>query len=171
MKTTQDVVIVTEVDQNNQEHEVQKRIKDENNRLMVDRIISIFSKYPGDRIKYSESLENEIYHEYRSQLDRGMMITAALQDENVTKEYYDAIYGENRDAVNPYLTFARSQVSASTDCLSGNENPSKQTLELQQKMVEMLDHNTGATLIPQALKARRRLYNFNKRHTPDLAAK
>ena len=164
MKVGIDYVRVREIDEFDQCHDERVRVKDADGRLMIDRIIRIFSQHPKECVFYDRSLENEVYHDYREQLSKGLAITVAQHDEQVTKEFFDAVYGANRDAENPYLTFAKSQVSASTDALSGNEYPSEETIQLQQKMANIMTKSDGFTLINQALRARRRLCNFNKRY-------
>ncbi len=164
MKTSIDYVVLTEIDEFNQERESVVRIRDGNNRLMVDRVIKIFSQNPKEHIRYNKSLENEIYHDYRDQLEKGLLITVSLHNEQITKEYFDAVYGEKRDAIDPYLTFAKSQLSASADSISGVKEPSEETTDFQRKMAEMMGHSEPIDLMEQALRARRRLCNFNKRY-------
>lgn len=164
MKTNIDYVVLTEIDEFNQPHKVPVRVRDKDNRLMVDRMIKVLSQNPKDAISYDKALENEVFHDFHERLQEGLSIIVALHDEQVTKEYFDAIYGVKRDAKNPYLTFAKCQVAASTDNISGNNTPSEETIELQQKMADMMKESNGLDLIEQALRARRRLCNFNKRY-------
>lgn len=166
MKTSIDYVRVTEVDELNQPRSRTVQIKNEDGRLMVDRIIQIFSQHEKDQVHYDRALENEVYHDYHEQLARGLAITIALHDEQVTKEFYDAVYGVDRDAPNPYMTFAKSQVAASTDAISGNEDPSAETIELQKKIADIMANATDSNfaLIGQTLRARRRIFKFNKRY-------
>ena len=165
MKTSIDSVRVTEFDEElNRDCTRTIRVRDGEGRLMTDLVIQIFSRNPRDRVSYDKTLEEEVFHDYGEQISRGLAITVALHDDEVTKEFFDAVYGIKRDAPNPYMTFARSQVSASTDAISENESPSEETGELQKRMANIMSKSDGYTLVEQTLRARRRIFKFNKRY-------
>lgn len=164
MKTNIDYVRVTGVDELDQERTEQVRVKDENGRLMIDRIIKILSQNPKEHVSYDATLEREVISDYEKQLKRGLAITIACHDEQVTKEFFDAVYGTNRDAENPYLAFARGEVAAFTDAASGSDFTSKETIELKKASDKVMEGSDLFTLMNQALRARRRIHSFNRRY-------
>ena len=156
---------VKEVDEFGQERSVPIRICDGQGRLMVDRVIKELSHRSKGDVKISPSLRSEIFHDYGDQLYEGVKIVSMAHDEQMEKEFNDAVYGVNNSEGEPYRTFAKSRMEHAADQVTGNEYSPEKELNFWNEL-SGTDGGQSASmlLLVQVLKARRRIFHFNKRN-------
>ena len=156
---------VKEVDEFGQEQNVQVRICDREGRLMVDRVIKELSHHSKGDVKISPALRSEIFHDYGDQLCEGLKIVSMAHDEQMEKEFNDAVYGVNNSETEPYHTFAKSRMARANNQLADDECSSEKEPSIWNELTGMDGgQSTYVLLLVQVLKARRRIFRFNKRN-------